>query len=333
MPWKFEKNPYKIWLSEIILQQTRVEQGTGYYLRFTTKYPRVSDLANAEDEEVMKLWEGLGYYNRCRNLLTTAREIHYSHNNIFPKTYEGLIALKGIGTYTAAAITSFAYNLPHAVVDGNVIRVLARFFAIKTSVDSTETKKLLENLAQQLLDKRQPGKYNQAIMDFGATVCKPRQPDCASCPLHTNCGAYQRNEVESFPIKNKKTTKKSRGFLYIIYRHQTYYYLKKRNEKDIWKDLHEFSLLEIGFEELTQDIAIKTRIRKLTPAKSTIKLLSGLYKQELSHRTIIARYVVVDLKKPLSDSDLHPVPVHELKQYSFPRITREFMEENAVYFL
>ena len=332
MPWKFEKNPYKIWLSGIILQQTRVEQGTGYYLRFIEKYPRVSDLANAEDEEVMKLWEGLGYYSRCRNLLATAREIHHTHHNIFPQTYEGLKALKGIGNYTAAAIASFAYNLPHAVVDGNVIRVLARFFAIKDFVDSTVTIKKLNELADQLLDKREPAKYNQAIMDFGATICKPRQPQCDICPLHSKCGAYRLNLADSLPVKSKKSVKKSRSFLYIIYRHQSSYYLKKRDEKDIWKGLYEFSLQEMENETLNQDKIILSKIKKLIPEKSGIKLLSGRYKQELSHRTVIARYAIVELKNPLKVSDLQPVPGHTLKQYSFPRITRECMEENAAYF-
>mgnify|MGYP003339694825 CR=1 FL=1 len=196
MPWKFEKNPYKIWLSEIILQQTRVEQGMSYYLNFIRAYPTVHDLANAEDEAVMKLWEGLGYYSRCRNLLATARFISHNKKGNFPNSYEELVKLKGVGPYTAAAIASFAFQLPYAVVDGNVIRVLSRFFGIDKQANTNEGKKIFQQLAQEVLDKKNPGIYNQAIMDFGATVCKPAQPLCDECVMQNYCSAYQKDMVD-----------------------------------------------------------------------------------------------------------------------------------------
>jgi A/G-specific adenine glycosylase len=190
MPWKGEKDPYKIWLSEIILQQTRVEQGLGYYNRFIAEFPTIHDLAKAPETKVFKLWEGLGYYTRCKNIIITARYISSELKGKFPVTYNDILKLKGVGPYTAAAIASFAFNLPHAVVDGNVFRVLARYFGIDTPIDSITGKKNFTVLANELIDKKIPGKYNQALMDFGAVLCKPQQPLCDTCPLKPNCSAY-----------------------------------------------------------------------------------------------------------------------------------------------
>jgi A/G-specific adenine glycosylase len=215
MPWKGESDPYKIWLSEVILQQTRVDQGRAYYEKFIQAYPTIQDLAKAKDEKVFKLWEGLGYYNRCRNLLHTARHISNHSKGIFPNTYEGLLALKGIGPYTAAAIASFAFNLPYAVVDGNVFRVLARFHGISTPTDTKEGITLFNTLSNQHFAKDQPGAYNQAIMDFGATVCTPSNPDCVACNLSSKCVAFNVNKVNQLPVKIKRITKKKRHFEYV----------------------------------------------------------------------------------------------------------------------
>ena len=216
MPWKGEKDPYKIWLSEIILQQTRVEQGLAYYTNFIKTFPTVHQLAKAPDEKVFKLWEGLGYYSRCRNLLATARFISKELKGKFPDNYESIKALKGIGPYTAAAISSFAYNLPHAVVDGNVFRVLARVFGISKSIDSTEGKKQFTVLAEELLDKNHPGLYNQAIMDFGAVICKPAAPLCDTCVFKKECYAFRHNKVNALPVKEKKINIKKRWFYYLV---------------------------------------------------------------------------------------------------------------------
>ena len=204
MPWKGIKDPYKIWLSEIILQQTRVEQGLTYYNRFIECYPDVHSLAKAADNQVFKLWEGLGYYSRCRNLIKAAKTISIEHDGLFPASKEGLLALSGIGNYTAAAIGSFAFGLPLAVVDGNVLRVLSRVFGISTPVDTPAGKKVLEQLAEQLLDTKDPALYNQAIMDLGATVCKPRQPICGACPFQHKCLAFETGKIEQLPVKSKK---------------------------------------------------------------------------------------------------------------------------------
>jgi A/G-specific adenine glycosylase len=215
MPWKGEKNPYRIWISEIILQQTRVQQGLAYYDRFIKAWPDVKSLAKATERELYKLWEGLGYYSRCRNLIDSAKYINDELGARFPEKYEDILSLKGIGDYTAAAIASFAFNQPYAVVDGNVFRILARFFGIQTPVDTTEGKKLFKRLANELIDKKNPGEYNQSIMDFGAIVCKPVFPKCNECPLQKNCIAYQNKLVSILPLKEKNIKSRPCFFNYV----------------------------------------------------------------------------------------------------------------------
>ena len=244
MPWKGEKDPYKIWLSEIILQQTRVAQGLEFYQKFVKNFPLVTNLAQASDTKIFKLWEGLGYYTRCKNLIATARYIVKERQGKFPDTYEEILALKGVGPYTAAAIVSFAYNLPYAVLDGNVFRVLARFFGINTAIDSAEGKKTFATLASQLLDKKEPALYNQAIMDFGATVCKPKVPLCNSCVLNKKCKAYTTGRTHILPIKGKSIVKKNRHFYYFIATYNSKVYVCKRAGGDIWENLYEFLLVE-----------------------------------------------------------------------------------------
>ena len=243
MPWKGEKDPYKIWLSEIILQQTRVEQGLGYYHRFVQTFSTIHALAQAPEQQVFKLWEGLGYYSRCKNLITTARYISEELGGVFPDTYEGILALKGVGPYTAAAIASFAYNLPYAVLDGNVFRVLARIFASNTPIDTTAGKHEFSSLAQEALDKEAPGIYNQAIMDFGATICKP-VPECAQCFFNTQCRAFIQNRQASLPVKSKTPALKERWFHYIILQYNGEIAIRQRTAKDIWQNLYEVVLIE-----------------------------------------------------------------------------------------
>ncbi|MBP7272940.1 MAG: A/G-specific adenine glycosylase, partial [Saprospiraceae bacterium] len=216
MPWKETNNPYHIWLSEIILQQTRVAQGLPYYLRFVEKYPTINALADAPEEEVFKLWEGLGYYSRARNLHATAKFIAYTLNGNFPDTFAALLSLQGVGHYTAAAIASFAYNLPHAVIDGNVYRVLSRILGSATPIDSAEGKKYFAATAQALLNLSQPARYNQAIMNFGALHCVPQNPHCSSCPFQEICVGFQNNCVGSLPVRQKKIAINTRYFYYYI---------------------------------------------------------------------------------------------------------------------
>lgn len=331
MPWKGEKDPYKIWLSEIILQQTRVEQGWSYYLKFIEHFPSVVDLAKAPEEKVFKLWEGLGYYSRCRNLIASARIIHNEHNNIFPRTYEDVLALKGVGGYTAAAIVSFAYNQPYAVVDGNVLRVLARYFGIRTAIDSTEGKKLFASLAQELLPQQQAGIYNQALMDFGATVCKPQSPTCASCPVSKKCIAYEKNQVDLLPVKEKKLKRTQRWFYYVVLRYKDETFITQRTKKDIWQSLYEFPMIEIpelelNEKELTTHPAFATYLKN-----GDITGISKPYVQHLTHQTIHGRFIEIQLRKrPAFPDAFISLSLKNLKAFAFPKLINNYLMEKNV---
>ena len=323
MPWKGEKDPYKIWLSEIILQQTRVEQGLDYFNKFVKSFPNIRKLANAPDRKVMKMWEGLGYYSRCRNLISTARYISKNYRGKFPDTYESIKALKGIGPYTASAISSFAFNLPHAVVDGNVYRVLARVFGIKTAVDTTEGKKYFNQLAAELLDREKPGLYNQAIMDFGAVVCKPVSPECNSCYLRTYCHAYIDNTVNQLPVKEKKIVKRERWFYYFVLEYKNEIYIHQRTGKDIWLHLYEFPLIE------QKRKLSNARVHKLANSFGAVSELtnSSLYTQQLTHQKINAIFIRMALKqKPKAGKDGFWTTRSQLKQLAFPGIIRKFLK-------
>ena len=328
MPWKGIKDPYKIWLSEIILQQTRVEQGLNYYNKFVKNYPTIDMLAAAEDDEVFKMWEGLGYYSRCRNLLATARIISNEFAGVFPKKYEEIIGLKGVGPYTAAAIASFAYNLPYAVVDGNVHRVLARYFGIHTAIDSNAGKIAFNKLADELLDKENPAIYNQAIMDFGATICKPKLPLCTTCVFNKKCAAYKNNEVHLLPKKETKLIKKKRFFYYTIAKFDNKIYVRKRTEKDIWQNLWEFINVE-----LTEKIEVENFIKSNSfldqiNKKAIVKNCSPFYKQQLTHQTIEGCFIVVDLPTPLANNNLELVSITAMKKLAFPRFITNYFEKN-----
>ncbi len=327
MPWKGEKNPYFIWLSEIILQQTRVEQGLPYYQRFIKLFPTVKHLADASQDEVMAAWQGLGYYSRARNLHSTAKHVAYELKEIFPADYEGLLALKGIGAYTAAAIASFAYNHPQAVVDGNVIRVLARCFGIDTAYDTTEGKKLFTALAQQLIDKKKAAAYNQAIMDFGATVCTPKNPLCANCPFNKTCKAYLHNRVEDLPVKAKKIKIKERHFHYLLIATEKEVLIQQRSAKDIWQHLYQLPLIESAKEPPLKEL------QKLTGVKD-LKIIKRwpASTQMLSHQKIHFNFVqlsganIPNIKLPGSLF----VNKKNLKRFAFPRTLHLFLKQNSL---
>ena len=329
MPWKGEKDPYKIWLSEIILQQTRVEQGLNYYNNFIKTFPDVHKLAKAADEKIFKLWEGLGYYTRCRNLIATARLISKERKGKFPDTYEEIKALKGIGPYTAAAIASFAFNLPHAVVDGNVFRVLARVFGIDKPVDSTEGKQFFTALANELLDKKQPGLYNQAIMDFGAVVCKPAKPLCGQCVFKNNCTAFRDNRVHELPVKEKKTLIRKRWFYYLVPEYQQEMAICQRNEKDIWRELYEFPLIEAK-KELKQKNILQQAEKKglLSKGNYEVMAVSSRFRQQLSHQLIAGQFIQVKLKKkPALKKDWFWVARKKIVRYTFPKFINQYLQE------
>lgn len=319
MPWKGEKDPYKIWLSEIILQQTRVNQGVSYYHKFITEYPTVQALAGAEDSRVFKLWEGLGYYSRCRNLLETARTIVNEYGGRFPHSYTELLKLKGVGAYTAAAIASFAFNENRAVVDGNVQRVLARYFGISTPVDTLAGKKLFHQLAQELIDGDVPGIYNQAIMDFGATICKPAAPFCDTCVQSRDCEAFRHGSVADLPVKLKKLTIKTRWFYYFIIRVGDSIYIRRRQEKDIWQHLHEFVLLE---RPEADDDPAPAFLKLILPHHSySIRATSKEQVQQLTHQRIRGKFYLVQLPSTAElPGDYHLVKINDLHEYAFPRL-------------
>ena len=331
MPWKGEKDPYKIWLSEIILQQTRVDQGLEYYNRFVKTFPTVQQLARAPENKVFKLWEGLGYYTRCKNLIASAKYIAGELNGKFPDTYEDILALKGVGPYTAAAIGSFAFDLPKAVVDGNVFRVLARFFGIATAIDSAIGKKEFTLLAENLLDKKAPAIYNQALMDFGAIICKPQLPLCNVCALKKKCTAFLNNRVSELPVKEKSIVKKTRWFYYFLIEHKDKCYVRKRGSKDIWENLYEFPLAEQNMEVAVDDLLTSAFVKAMLPKEATGAVsVSGIYKQQLTHQTIYGRFIKLSVTKPLLAAGFEVVSKKQLERLPFPKFISNFLKDKTV---
>lgn len=326
LPWRESRDPYRIWISEIILQQTRVEQGMDYYLRFVERFPDVTSLAAAPLDEVMKYWQGLGYYSRARHLHEAAR----SMQGRFPRTYEEVRALSGVGDYTAAAICSFAYDMPCAVVDGNVYRVLTRFFGIDTPIDSAAGKREVGQLAGALLSKESPADYNQAIMDFGALLCTPRQPGCGACPLSGGCRALQQQAVADYPVKSHKTKVTDRYFHYILVRAGAYTFINKRQADDIWKGLYELPMVEavtsLDVEQLLRSEAFNQFIAP--DEEPRVHLLQQGVKHQLSHRTIHASFFEVVLPETTNSfSSFLKVPLVELEKYAVPRLIHGFFEK------
>lgn len=334
MPWKEEKNPYYIWLSEIILQQTRVEQGLPYFERFKAAYPSVSDLAQAEDDEVMKLWEGLGYYSRARNLLKAARLVHQDYQGQFPNSYEALLQLPGVGSYTAAAIAAFAFDLPEAVLDGNVYRVLARYANDHSPIDTAAAKKHYASLAKQALGTQAAARYNQAIMDFGALVCSPQKPLCTHCPLASHCAAYAAGTVAQLPVKSKKIKKRKRYFHFLMLRlPQGMTLVEKRDTSDIWGDLYQFPLLE-SEQALSDERALLSAAEWpnwLPPQTLQLLKIAAPRKQQLTHQEITA-YFYEFAANTFPNLPNNTVLCHsnELHAYAFPKIIRDYLEDRTL---
>ena len=331
MPWKGEKDPYKIWISEIILQQTRVQQGLIYYQRFMDIFPDIKSLANAPEKKIYKLWEGLGYYSRCKNLIATAKFIHKNLDGKFPEKYEDILSLKGIGSYTASAIASFAFDQPYAVLDGNVFRVLSRFFGEEIPVNTTAGKKFYAELSQSLLNKKNPGKYNQAIMDFGAVVCKPALPLCLECPLQKKCVAFLKNKVFVLPINNTVNKQKKRFFNYLIIGYNKKFYVNKRTRKDIWQNLYEFALIETKTWLNENEILKNEKILSLLNQEDfTVKFISTKISQKLTHQLITGRFIHVEIKKPLSGKTHFAVNNSQLKMLPFPKFIASYLTDKNV---
>lgn len=324
MPWKGEKDPYKIWLSEVMLQQTRVEQGLKYYQNFTDSFPDVHALAAAADEKVFKLWEGLGYYSRCRNLLQAARYISNELKGVFPETYKGILSLKGVGSYTAAAIASFAFELPYAVLDGNVFRVLSRLYDKEVPIDSTAGKREFATLAQAMLPVGSAGEYNQAIMDFGATICKP-SPVCDACFYNHGCLAYLRGKQQLLPVKEKRLTLKKRWLNYFIVRCGDQVLVQQRTGKDIWQGLHQFVLIET--EKSTRSGELQTMFQQQFGLEDYTLSNEWKEKQALSHQSICFHFFLLHLKRKKKVEGYRWVRTAELQALAFPRTLQQAIQQ------
>ena len=324
LPWRNNPSPYEVWISEVILQQTRVNQGMDYYLHFTKKWPTVNDLAQASEEEVLKMWQGLGYYSRARNLHHCAKQVVEQYKGEFPSDFEKLKQLKGIGNYTSAAIASIAYNLPHAVVDGNVYRVLARLFDINTPININEGQKLFAQLADELLNRNQPGLHNQALMEFGALQCTPKNPNCLLCPLQAQCLAFAHQTVMLRPVKLAKTKISTRYFNYLILRINDGLYLHKRSDNDIWKNLYDFPCIESQKPMTVEEvIASETFLQLIENNPFTIIKSSPIFTHKLTHRTILAHFIEIKLEKELlqiQTNDLFLARETELGSFPIPRL-------------
>ena len=329
LPWRDISDPYRIWISEIILQQTRVIQGLSYYNRFIEHFPTIAELAEAEEDDVLKYWQGLGYYTRARNLHKAARQIMTDYNGVFPTQHSDIIKLSGIGEYTAAAISSFAYNQPYAVVDGNVYRVLSRLFNIQTPIDSTSGKKEFALLAQNLLSTSNPGMHNQALMEFGALQCVPSAPGCTICTLQSVCLAFENNTVSLLPIKSQKKKSTNRYFNYLFVKSQDNTFLQKRTGKDVWQNLFEFPLIEsdrlFSASELVDDEAFKFLFHNI--AEVEILKISNPMKHVLSHRVIYAQFFSITISEENEAvKQFSKTPLTEIDHFAVSRLMELFLE-------
>jgi A/G-specific adenine glycosylase len=324
LPWRKTTNPYHIWLSEIMLQQTRVAQGLPYYMAFTKEFPTVFDLANANEEQVLKLWQGLGYYSRARNLHATAKYIAEDLDGIFPPDYKNLLKLKGVGEYTAAAIASFSYNEVVPVVDGNVFRVLSRYYNVETDIASANAKKEFTLLAQEVISKDNPALFNQAIMEFGALQCVPKNPNCEICPFNTSCAALSMKKVSELPVKIKKLKVKNRFFNYLyILDSKNKTTINQRTAKGIWYNLYEFPLVETEFLE-TEEVVLSLIHNKFEDISEIILMETDTIIHKLSHQHLHIRFWKIKRNTILENG----LDFEALNKFPFPIVLHNFIENN-----
>lgn len=335
LPWRNTSDPYKIWLSEIILQQTRVKQGLNYYLKFTEKYKTINEFAEAPEDEILKLWQGMGYYNRALNALQAAREVVSRFHGQFPSDYHEMIQLKGVGEYTAAAILSIAYGRPYAVVDGNVKRFFSRFFGFAANMSAKSGENIVREKAQKLMDMGMPGEFNQAMMEFGALICTPKSPDCTQCPFKLSCVAWKDKMVNHYPVKSQPKKQKVRYFHYFIItdKEQSRVWIHKRDASDIWKKMYELPLIETQ-----RGMSIK-QLKKLEKwaelfdhADFMVSEEVKSYRHVLTHRVIRADFYRITLSGGfILPGDLLMIPLNELRRYPFPRIIEKFLSDSGFF--
>jgi len=328
LPWRHTQDPYLIWLSEIILQQTRVEQGMPYYLKFSEAFFNINEFAAAKEDEILRLWQGLGYYSRGRNMLKTAQKIVADHQGIFPSSYNELIKLTGIGEYTAAAISSFSANEPRAVVDGNVYRLLARHFGIETPINTGKGKKQFQEVADSLIDKNNAGEYNQAIIEFGALHCKPKNPLCSTCPFISTCFAYNNNKIAILPVKLKKLKIKERHFYYFVIIKGDKILMKRRDNSDIWAGLHDFPLIEDEKSLSPQELFTQADFIKWFPENTAIKRISAPIKHILTHQRIFGTFIELNNinEDIIKEKGWFWLEISKLEHYGQPKLIFDFIK-------
>ena len=328
LPWRNTNDPYIIWLSEIIMQQTRVEQGMPYFNRFAEKYPTVKHFASATEEEILKLWQGLGYYSRGRNMHQTSREVMEEHAGYFPKNYDSLIRLKGIGEYTAAAISSFSSNEAKAVVDGNVFRLLSRYFGIDTPINTGKGKKIFTDLANELLDQTQAGTFNQAMMEFGSLQCKPKNPDCLQCPLQTSCEARLKNKINDLPVKLKSQKSKDRYFNYIVAIKNNKILVNKRCSGDIWENMIDLPLFETDSPIEVPDLIQSEKFIGAFGKQVLVRSISKPVKHILSHQKLNTRFINIEqfTEDFIPHQNWFYVSKEELDKLPQPKLIFQFFE-------
>lgn len=330
LPWRKTKSPYFIWLSEVILQQTRVSQGLNYYIKLSRKYPAIENLASASLDEVLKLWQGLGYYTRARNMHETANMIVNQYNGRFPSNYLGLLKLKGVGPYTAAAVASIAFNEPVAVMDGNVFRVLARLFNENTIVNSSRGNIIFRKLAEKILNKEKAGLHNQALMELGSLICLPNNPSCNRCPLAVHCIACQAGHIQNLPVKPPKSPLRTRYFNYLLICHNDNVYLYQRNKKDIWHSLYEFPLIETEAPLTQTQLQNEKEWNEIMKGNSYIICsVSKVYRHQLTHQIIISRFYKIIINGIVFRPLKHFIPVSwdEIDHYAVPRLLERYLHD------
>ena len=329
LPWRDNPSPYYVWLSEVILQQTRVSQGLDYFNRFVERWPTLADLAEASEEEVLKMWQGLGYYSRARNLHHCAMQVVEEYGGAFPKKLDDLKKLQGIGSYTAAAIASIAFDQPNAVVDGNVYRVLARLFDLETPINSNEGLKEFAELAESLLDRKHPGRHNQAMMEFGALHCVPKNPNCMFCPLQAHCLAFEHQTVTQRPVKLQKTKVRTRYLNYLVIRDKHHNIcLRKRQDNDIWRNLYDFPCVESKDALSPEEIIADKAFLELVPQEFQISKVSSPFTHKLTHQTLIATFFEIkisDFLPSIQKNNILLVPENELGKYPIPKLIDNYL--------
>lgn len=322
LPWRNTKNAYKIWLSEIIMQQTRVSQGLAYYNKILKAYPTIDLLANAQEQEVLRLWQGLGYYSRARNMHYAAKQVVNDFGGVFPTSYLDIKSLKGVGEYTAAAIASFAYDLPYPVLDGNAFRVLARYFNDSTPIDTGQGKKVFKAYAEAVLNTEEPAEFNQAIMEMGAMVCRPKNPDCKNCPLNTTCLAYNEGDPVGLPVKSKKVKVNSRYFHFFIYPSSDIQ-LMKRKGKGIWQNMYQFPMLEV------ESKLLKNEVGDILEGQFNVRLGKKIFSEKhiLTHQHINATFWTVN--NEIVGDEYFKTDLAGIDTYPLPRLIERFVENHA----